>query len=230
MTVDTKASPTDQGSTGKGARLAAKKRIGWKSALKMNFKRKSFSSKLKPAVGSWKVVNKRLAGQATDKRVPWRKYTVRPGFPKDSPSNLIWLKPKFTDEITDLRVTALIDSGKRAPKFVLTIQGDGSKDGLSGWNLIVHPRGKDQVAAQLERYDHLYFQAAPVASPVDKDGLREFEFTYYDGRLTVKLGGVTIFDEVSLLAIPRNTRIGLATWGPTTGLATLKLEVPSKKK
>ncbi len=230
LTVDTRASPTDQGSTSQGARRAAKKRIGWKSALKMNFKRKSFSAKLKPVVGNWKVVNARLVGQATDKRVPWRKYTVRPGFPKDSPSNLIWLKPKFTDGITDLRFTAQIDSGARGPKFVMTIQGDGSKDGLSGWNLIVHPRGKNQVAAQLERYDHLYFQVPPIAVPVDKDGLREFEFTYYDGRLTVKLGGVTLFDETSLLPIPRNTRVGLATWGPQTGLATLKLEVPSKRK
>ena len=227
MTVDTKA-PKPESDTDKGARKVARKKIPWKSALKMNFKRKSIS-KLEKAVGTWKVENKLLAGRATDKKVAWRKYTVRPGFPKDSPSNLIWLKPKYTKDITDLRFTATMDAGNGAPKFVLTIQGDGSKDALSGWNLIVHPRGKDKVGAQLERYDHLYFQVAPTAFTKNKDGQLDFEFTYYNGFLTVKLGGATLFDEVSLIPIPRNTRIGISTWGPQLGFAKLELEVPAKK-
>ncbi|MDF1702138.1 MAG: hypothetical protein P1V36_13365 [Planctomycetota bacterium] len=230
MTVDAKASPTDASATDRGARKAAKRKLAWKSALKMNFKRKSFSSKLAPTVGTWKVENKLLAGRATNKGVAWRKYTVRPGFPKDSPSNLIWIKPKYTKDITDLRLTAKIDSGKGAPKFVLTIQGDGGKDGLSGWNLIVHPKGRDKVGAQLERYDHLYYQVAPQPVTNDKDGLKEFVFTYHDGHLTVTLGGATLFDSVSLIAIPKNTRIGISTWGAQTGFATLELETLPKKK
>lgn len=229
MTVDTKAPPPTS-DTEKGARKGARKKLPWKSVLKMNFKRKS-TSKIEKAVGDWKVENKRLAGHATDKKVAWRKYTVRPGFPKDSPSNLFWLKPKYTKDITDLRFTATIDPGKnRMPKFVLTIQGDGSKDALSGWNLIVHPRGKDKVGAQLERYDHLYYQVPPKAPTRDKDGLLDFEFTYHDGKLTVVLGGTTIFDAVSLIPIPKNTRVGMSTWGPQVGFTKLELETLGKKR
>ena len=229
MTVDTKAPPPTS-DTEKGARKGARRKVAWKSALKMNFKRKS-TSKLDKAVGDWKVENKRLAGHAKDKKVAWRKYTVRPGFPKDSPSNLFWLKPKYTKDITDLRFTATLDPGKKGmPKFVLTIQGDGGNDALSGWNLIVHPRGKDQVGAQLERYDHLYYQAPPRAVTRDKEGLLDFECTWHDGKLTVVLGGTTIFDEVSLIPIPDNTRVGIATWGPQLGFTELELEVPGKKR
>ena len=229
MTADTNAPPPTSDSE-RGARKGTKNRQPWTSLVKLDFRRKGSLAKLDPAVGTWKVVNKRLVGQATEKAVQWRKYTVRPGFPKDSPSNLIWFKPKATEGITDLRITALLDSAKGMPKFVLTIQGDGGNDALSGWNLIVHPQGGNAVAAQLERYDHLYYQAPPVEAPADEDGLREFVFTYLDGRLTVTLGGVTIFDEISLLPIPRNTRIGLTTWGPQLGLATLELEAPPQRR
>jgi len=225
LQVDTQASPTDASATDAGARRAAREKLAWKSVLKMSFKRKSFSSKLEPTVGTFKVDRKLLAGQSTDKGVGWRKYTVRPGFPKDSPSNLIWIKPKFTEGIDDLRLTAQVASGEGAPKCVLTIQGDGGTDGLSGWNLILHPRGNGRVGAQIERYDHLYYQIPPTEiPPPDEDGLRELEVVYHDRRLTVRLGGTTLFDAVSLTPIPGAHRVGIATYGPNVGFATLELE------
>ena len=229
IAVDTRASPTAASATDAGAKRAARTKIAWKSILKMNFKRKNFNTKLQPTVGTFRVVNKLLAGQANDKQVGWRKYTVRPGFPKDSPSNLIWLKPKITEGVEELRLTAQVNSGADAPKCVITIQGDGGTDALSGWNLILHPRGKDQIGAQIERYDHLYYQIppTPIAAP-DEDGLRELEVVYHDRRLTVKLAGTTLFDAVSLTPIAGKHQVGIATYGPGLGLATLELETPAR--
>jgi hypothetical protein len=54
--------------------------------------------------------------------------------------------------------------------------------------------------------------------------------TYLEGRHTVTLGDLVLFKNVSLHAIPNRHRIGLATWGPSLGIAALELEraVPAK--
>jgi hypothetical protein len=227
LVADTKE-PPPVSPTGAGARKAARHRLAWRSVLRMSFRRKSFRSKLEPTVGAFKVVNKRLVGESTGKGVGWRKYTVRPGFPKDSPSNLIWVKAHTTADLGDLRLRARLDAGTGVPKCVVTLQGDGGTDGLSGWNVILHPAGKSAVGARIERYDHLYYQVAPTPLPAPEDGLRELEVVQHDACLTVRLGGVTLFDAVPITPIPDRHRVGLATWGPRTGLASLELDRPAR--
>ena len=226
LTADTKASPTDPSASDAGARAKAK-RLPWKSVLAMNFKKKGFASKLAPAVGSFKVVGKALVGQATDKQVGWRKYTVRPGFPKDSPSNLIWIKPKFTEELEDLKLELdcrTKDGG--APKLVVTLQGTGGTDALSGWSVIVHPRGKGRIGAQIERYDHLYYEAPPLDLPEAE--VHHLELTLHDGRLRVTCGEAVLFEGEPLTPIVGKHRIGIATYGPDLGFERIELSKPGK--
>ncbi len=213
----------------------------WKTVVKHRFTTKSFSSKLETKVGKFKVVNQLLQGESTDKGVGWRKYTVRPGFPKDSPSNLFWIKSKFTKDVDDFRLTLdLAPQGD--PKFVLTFMGEGGGDGLSGWNLIVHGKGKGRVAARLERYDNLVYQVAPLeyrAKP--KKGKKEKKppkveeivpliVVYEDQRLSVRLGDVDLLKDVSITPIPNRRRIGVSTFGPKLRFAAFKLEKTNQKR
>ncbi len=109
---------------------------------------------------------------------------------------------------------------------MVSFQGEGGTDALSGWNLIVHPRRK-QVGAQLERYDHVIYQASPQDAPGGE--IQPLTLTYYDGFLTVTLGETVLFDEVSIRAIPGKHRIGVSTYGPKLGFAGFELEVPAAR-
>jgi len=222
LTADTRFSPTDPTSSDAGARARAKK-LPWKSVWRMNFrKKKSFSSKLVTTVGTFKVVKKALEGQSKAKGVGWRKYTVRPGFPKDAPSNLLWIKSRYTDGIDDVKLT--LDCrvrGGGAPKIVVTVQGGGGKDALTGWSVIVHPRGKGKVAAQIERYDHLYYQAPAKALPEAE--VQRLEITVHADRLRVTCGGVVLFEGEPVTPIEGAHGIGVATYGPGLGFERMEL-------
>ncbi|MEM8711617.1 MAG: hypothetical protein AAGG01_11745, partial [Planctomycetota bacterium] len=131
----------------------------WRRAVQLDDR--SYRSKGRSEVGGFKAKDKRWFGTSTDGEVKWRMFTVRPGFPKDSPSNLLWLKSSVTKGLDALRVDVTFDEDVR-PKLVLTFQGEGEDDGLSGWNLILAPAGRDAVLARLERYDRLVYQSDPV--------------------------------------------------------------------
>ena len=181
-------------------------------------------------VGRFKVLNKQLVGEATDQKVAWRRYSVRPGYPTDAPSNLLWFKEKVTEGLTDFRLRLdLVAPAGQAPKIAVIFQGDGGVDGLSGWTLIVHPEGDKKVAARLERYEDLHYQVpAQDLPPPGKEGAAlPLLLTLRDGRLTATLGTLTLFKNVSLLPIPGRRRIGFSTWGPSTGIEALELERPA---
>ena len=197
----------------------------WKRKVHHDFKSKSFSSKFDTTVGRFKVQKKTLVGQSTDRGVQWRKYTVRPDFPKDSPSNLIWIKEKGTSGVTDFQLNALLQvGGGRPPKLLVTFQGDGRKDGLSGWSLILVPKGRDGVDARLERYDRLVYQSGPVNIP-DAE-VDELSMTVLDDEVTVTLNGASLLERVPIRPIEGRHRIGLGTWGPGVGLRELELRTP----
>ncbi|MEM1449042.1 MAG: hypothetical protein AAGI22_08005 [Planctomycetota bacterium] len=182
---------------------------------------RSYRSKARTEVGSFKAKSKAWFGTETDGAVKWRLFTVRPGFPKDSPSNLLWLKPNLTKDIDALRVDVDLEGGD-SPKLVLTFQGEGEDDGLSGWNLILQPAGRNAVLARLERYDRLVYQSDRVSLEEFEDGC-VLSLRYWDGWCTVMLGEVPMLDRVSIDPIPDRHRIGLATWGPRTRIRSLEL-------
>jgi hypothetical protein len=199
----------------------------WTSVLKMNFKAKSFASKLKVEVGSFKVTNAALVGQDDKKQVGWRKYTVRPGFPKDAPSNLLWIKEKYTKDLDDFRLEldfAAPNGG--APKVAVQFQGEGGVDGLSGWNLILGAHGKDEISGQIERYEHMYYQVPRTKIPNAE--VQKLVLTYKDRRLHVQIGDVVLFDDVSITPIKTGSRIGFSTWPGGLGLRALELSKPKK--
>lgn len=207
---------------------AEPKKSAWKTVVKHRFTKKAFKSKLETTVGKFKVVNKALVGESTSKGVQWRKYTVRPGFPKDSPSNLFWLKDKYTKDVEEFRYTLeLAPRNGGVPKLVVSFMGEGEKDGLSGWNLIVHGRGQN-VAAQLERYDILAYQVAPMKHT--KAEIQKLVLTYVGGRFTATLGETVLLDKVPIRPIKGPRRIGVSTYGPNLGIAAFKLEMIPQKK
>ncbi len=197
----------------------------WRTVLKHDFRTKSYASKVDVKAGRFVVKNKLLAGASTDKGVQWRKFTVRPGVSKDNPSNLMWLKDRYTSDIDEFRLTiALVLPLEQAPKMVVTFQGDGRRDGLSGWNLILHSGGKNVLRAELERYQRLFHQAPPIT--MEEAETRRLVLTYVDGRLTVTLGGQTVFDAAPIRPIEGARRIGFCTWGVEPRIAAFELEVP----
>ena len=200
----------------------------WRS----NFKLKAKSGahrKLDSTVGKWQVRNKGLAGTSTDRGVQWRKYTVRPGFPKDSPSNLAWLPAKATKDIRAFRLTIDLEEKSRPPKMCVIFQGDGLRDALSGWTVIFNPRG-DKVQATIERYDRLVYQSDPMPYESDDKKPTQVELLYYGDRLTVRVGTQTLIDQTPIRAIPDMHRIGLATWGPQLRVTELELRAPSRTR
>ena len=191
----------------------------WKRIAKLDDR--SYKSKAKSTVGSFRAKDKHWYGDSTKGEVKWRLFTVRPGFPKDSPSNLLWLKSGLTKGIDGLRIDLELD-GSTKPKLVLTFQGEGEDDGLSGWNLMLIPAGKDAVLARLERYDRLVYQSDPVELKPTEEG-RMLSVRYWDGWCTVTLDEAVLLDRASIDSIPDRHRVGLATWGPETRIKSLEL-------
>lgn len=181
--------------------------------------------KLDATVGSWRVRNQALEGTSTDRGVEWRKYTVRPGFPKDSPSNLAWLPEKATAGLDAFRLRIELDEGSPPPKLCVIVQGDGLRDGLGGWTLILDPQGQ-KVQGRLERYDRLVYQSEAVPFVAVEKKPSVLELQYFGGRLSVRLGEQVLFDQAPLRAIPGRDRIGIATWGPELRITEIELRAP----
>ena len=152
-------------------------------------------------------------------------FTVRPGFPKDSPSNLSWIKEKLTREHAEARVVIQLNLADRAPKLLLTLQGEGGTDGLSGWNLILIPHGKTQVSARLERYDRLVYQTEALPLP-ESTTSRLLTATLSRETFSATLDSLTLFDAVPIHSIPNQHRIGIATWGPEPMIERVTLSRP----
>ena len=201
----------------------------WRQVFKVNGRSARAHRKLEAPVGKWSVRNKAIAGNSTNRGVQWRKYTVRPGFPKDSPSNLVWLPQKATKGLDAFRLKIDLEAKSRSPKMCVTFQGDGLRDGLSGWTLILNPRG-DKVQATIERYDRLVYQSDLVKYEVDDKEPTSLELLYYGKRLTVRLGTQVLFDQNSIRPIPGRNRIGIATWGPALRMTEIELRAPARTR
>lgn len=200
----------------------------WTARFKADFSGNGSQKKIEPAVGKWRSRQDALEGFANDRQVEWRKYTVRPGFPKDSPSNLAWLPERATEGLDSFQLVADL-APEGPPKLCLIVQGEGHADALSGWTLILEPID-DKVRARLERYDRLVYMSDVVPCPVDpKTGLR-LELLYHRDRCTVRLGNAVLFDQAPLRPIPGRHRIGFATWGEQMRIAKVELRVPSRTK
>ncbi len=191
----------------------------WKRVTSIDHR--TFKSKAKIAVGSFRARSKAFFGEDTEGGVGWRLFTVRPGFPKDSPSNLLWLKPNLTEDLEALRIDVELAS-LDAPKLLVTFQGEGDEDGLSGWNLILVPRVRNRMEARLERYDRLVYHSDPVELPAVEDG-RTLSLSFWDGWFSATIDDVVLFDRVSIRAIPDRHRVGLATWGPDVLIRSVEL-------
>jgi hypothetical protein len=201
----------------------------WPQRFRARFDRGGSARKLDDAVGKWRVRNGALEGFADGKEVEWRKYTVRPGFPKDSPSNLTWLPEKATEQLGAFQLSIDLPAGSEPPKACVIVQGDGQRDALSGWTLILEPWG-DEVRAHHERYDLRVYTAAPVpfASPAKKS--TRLELTCFGKRLTVQLGEHVLFDQAPLLPIPGKHRIGIATWDEDLRIEEIELRGPARTR
>lgn len=196
----------------------------WRRVFAQDFSRKRSTSSLDVTVGGFRVDARGLTGTTTDKGVGFRKYTVRPGFPKDSPSNLAWVDAKATKDLRDAaRVCIVADGG--CPKLLVTIQGDGGTDGLSGWNLILLPHGGGRVEARLERYDRLVYHCGPteIGAAAAETAI---VFALLDGRISVIVGDTPLFNGVPVRGIPARQRVGFATWGTDARLRSIEVEAP----
>ncbi len=202
----------------------------WPSRWKARFTDSGAHRKLDTEVGSWRVRNGALEGFATDRGVEWRKFTVRPGFPKDSPSNLAWLPEKACDAVDAFLLTFEFAEGSGPPKACVIVQGEGRRDALSGWTLILEPEGSDKVHAWLERYDQRIYDAGVKPWRVDPKKTNTLELQWFGKRLTVKVGDEVLFDQAPLLPIPGRNRIGLATWGEQVRIAEIELRGPGRTR
>ncbi len=192
----------------------------WKRVAYLDHR--SFKAKARASVGGFKSAGKAVSGTSTEGEVEWRRFTVRPGFPKDSPSNLAWLKSNLTEDLTDFRALFELETSSRAPKFLFTFQGEGEQDGLSGWTLILLPHRDSLVSARLERYDRLVYETERVKIE-NQAGLHELEIELVGDRLSVRLDELELFKRVPLRLIPTAHRVGVATWGTEPKLISFEL-------
>ena len=202
----------------------------WRQRLKLKGSSKSSIRKLDRTVGAWRVRNKAIEGSSTNRGVEWRKYTVRPGFPKDSPSNLAWLPEKATKDLGAFQLRVDLAAAAPAPKMCVTFQGDGMRDGLSGWTLILSPRGGGEVQARIERYDRLVYESDVVPFESVPKKPTPLTLQYWADRLTVQIGSQVLFDQAPIRPIAGKTRIGIATWGPELRVSELELRAPSRTR
>jgi hypothetical protein len=202
----------------------------WPSRFRVRFDNNGAQRKLEDTVGKWRVRNGALEGFATDRQVEWRKYTVRPGFPKDSPSNLAWLPEKATEQLDAFRLELEFPAAAPPPKLCVILQGDGQRDALCGWTLILDPQGDGAVRGWLERYDQRIHDSGQHQWKVDEKRGNKLLLQWTSKRLTVKAGDAVLFDQAPLLPIPGRHRIGIATWGEQLRLEELELRAPARTR
>ncbi len=211
-----------------GNRIDAPDPKKWRSRLLWKAKAGAHR-RLESTVGGWRVRNKALEGTSTERGVEWRKYTVRPGFPKDSPSNLVWLPEKSTQDLGAFHLRIQLEENGPPPKMLVTFQGDGQRDGLSGWTLILVP-SRDAVQARLERYDRLVLQSDAVAYAPDPKHPVELELHLWADRFTATLGGKTLLDQAPIRLIPDRDRIAIGTWNDRVRIQEIELRAPSQTR
>ncbi|MBX3463918.1 MAG: hypothetical protein KF830_12170 [Planctomycetes bacterium] len=201
----------------------------WPSRWKAKFADAAAAKKLQATVGGFRVRGGALEGSDDGRQVEWRKYTVRPGFPKDSPSNLAWLPEKATESLDALELTVELDADQGPPKLAVILQGDGLRDALAGWTLILEPAG-DGVRAFLERYDRRVHSTGTQALPREAKGPWPLVVTVYANRVSVRLAGVLLFDQAPIRPIPGRHRLGIATWGDKPRLREIELRAPARTR
>ncbi|MFT7618225.1 MAG: hypothetical protein ACI97A_001866 [Planctomycetota bacterium] len=199
----------------------------WKKPIKMRFASRGSERKFDRTVGRLGIVDKALVGTDRGGRVAWRKYTVRPGFPKDSPSNLFWLKKQVTKGMRDFQLKIELQrDGKKSPKLGICFDGDGGKDGLGGLTLIIHPADGDKLRARLERYDRLVYASDLLKlPPLPKKGSRTLRVERLANKVSVHIDDVKIFDLVDIRPITKRDRLGFMTWSPDTRIKSIDLRM-----
>ncbi len=201
----------------------------WTSRYKAKGSDSSAVKKLQTTVGGFRARNGAMEGTHDDRQVEWRKYTVRPGFPKDSPSNLAWLPEKATDQLDDFELTLDLAAGGGPPKLAVIFQGDGLRDALSGWTLLCEPQG-DKVRAYVEHYDRRIYMSDLVPYASDGKKPTELVVTVFAQRLTVRIGDAVLFDQAPIRVIPGRDRIGVCTWGDTPRIGGIELRAPARTR
>lgn len=215
----------DGGTSADEGPRAAPEAAGYDTLVRDDLSRGKPGRAFREAVGDWRTASGALAGAGPGGSVEWRKYTVRPGFPKDAPSHLLWLLQKnpsppaaaAKDVKLDL-VLALPRPGH--PKIAVTLDGEGETDGLSGWTLILYPGGRGGVAARLEEYDRLVYSAPPRELPPAEEW--KLSIARVDGFVSVALNGAALFRAVSTEPLPPSN-VGISTWGASPGLVSISL-------
>lgn len=194
------------------------RKLRWSTVLECPVANATLAGALGDVMGGFALKDKRLIGTSGARNIPWRKYTVRPGFPTDSPSNLAWLKESLTKSLDDFDLGLAVDTaGGGLPKFCVTFQGEGENDPLSGWTLMLHP-DDDGLVARVEHYDQIVYITAPT--PVKTDaGPLAIRVRYEDSRLSVAVGETKLLDRAPLRPIAGKHRLGLTTWDPDTRIA-----------
>lgn len=211
------------------ARFEASDVKKWPKRFGLTFNKSAAARKLETTVGKFRVDQKALVGTSDDRGVEWRKYTVRPGFPKDSPSNLAWLKERETKGIGPFFLGLDLDCRHGPPKLCVMFQGEGRRDALSGWTLVLTPHyGRDEFRVRAERYDRLVYGSDWVK--IDKETEQTLSIQLEHERLTVRYGDATILDQVPIRSIPGMHRIGIAHWGDRTRITSLELRAPRRTR
>jgi hypothetical protein len=200
----------------------------WSKSYTFPFQQKNSLRSIECTVGELDIQQKCLVGIATAKEVQWRKYTVRPGFPKDSPSNLFWLPSKITQKDEDFFLMIQLFS-PYTPKFTITFDGEGKEDGLSGWTLLFYPEMLG-LKVHLERYDTLYYESEVLKIPeelvVSNEGLYQILLEYVEERLSLQVNQKQVFQSLPLLPLklPKNHTIGMALWDSQVRIQSIFLK------
>jgi len=194
----------------------------WRTVLEDVYRRRSLGRKYEIAAGSFRIRNKTLRGEESGPGAGWRPFSVRPGFPQDRPAALFWLAP-VEEMPADFRWRVRL-ADERVPKIVLTFDGEGDRETLSGWSVILLPAKDGKTfEARLERYDIPQALRRIPTPETWEDRILVVE--RLAGRVTVTLGGSPVFTRVPAPPLdPR--RLGVAVWGGEPGRTGMTLSVP----
>jgi hypothetical protein len=196
----------------------------WKNRLKAAFVKRGGERCFDMQAGRFRVQRRSMAGTESGGGVPWRKYTVRPSYNRDAPSNFGWLRSRYTKKLGDFRLELGISPEQNPPKFALCFQGQGNDDPLSGHTLIVVPRGGKAVRLRLERYGRLLYQSEEMAWPAGSEDPVVLQLHLDQERVSAWLAEKQLLDQVPIRGIADRDDLGLATWNDRTRFVYLKLE------
>ncbi|MFQ5844160.1 MAG: hypothetical protein ACE5JG_04150, partial [Planctomycetota bacterium] len=162
-------------------------------------------------VGGFDTRNGRLRPLDDRRAGQWQRFLVTPDKPKNGPSNILWLRHRALASARSFQIELSVAGDGRSlpPRFGITVDGEGERDGQSGHTFVLYP-SDGRLACDWYRYDRLLYHQP--GAEVEPAGEYRVSLRRRGRKWRLGVNGTPLFDGVDAAPLPAFD-VGLLTWG-----------------